>query len=55
MVETDDILQGFLIGSFTLIGLSALAYCLRRRDVKYNMKKSASMEEINSMDSADPV
>ena len=54
MTDADDILQGCLIGAFGFIGIATLAYCLQKRVKTYHMKKSASMEELSSVDTTDP-
>jgi hypothetical protein len=55
MVDADDLLQGFSIAGFSMIILSAIAYCLKRKRASIMMmKKSASMEELSSVDTTDP-
>ena len=54
MADADQVLQGFFIGSLTLGTLSILVYCLRKKYNTYNMKKSASMEDLNSVATTDP-
>ena len=51
----DEIMEGFVIALFTLTGLSTIVYCvrIRMRDHK-KMKQSASMEDLNSIDTQDP-
>jgi len=51
----DELLAGFVIGGFSCVVLSALAYCIKkRRATLVSMKKSASMEELSSVDTTDP-
>lgn len=54
MSDADDILQGCLIGAFGFIGLVSVVCCLQKRVKKYTMKKSASMEELSSVETHDP-
>ena len=55
MSNSDDILQGVFIASFSLIGLSVLSYCIRTKLKNYSkMKQSASMEDLSSVDTTDP-
>ena len=55
MSDTDDIMQGFVIAIFSLAGLSAISYCVRiKLRQQHHMKKSASMEELSSVDTSDP-
>jgi len=54
MVDADDLLQGFAIAGFSIIALSSIAYFLKLRTKKFSMKKSASMEELSSVDTTDP-
>ncbi len=54
MVDTDNILQGILIGGFAFMGISTLVYCLRKKRNEVTMKKSASTEELNSVSTDDP-
>lgn len=51
----DDILQGLVIGGFAFVSLSTLVYCIQKRRSKiFHMKKSSSMEDLNSVDTSDP-
>jgi hypothetical protein len=52
MSDSDSILQGFLIAGFSLIGLSAISFCIRKK--RTQMVKSASMEELSSVSTEDP-
>lgn len=54
-MSSDEIMEGFVIALFTLTGLSTIVYCvrIRMRDHK-KMKQSASMEDLNSIDTTDP-
>jgi hypothetical protein len=54
MADADSILQGVLIGSFGFIGVVSVVYCLKKKAKSYSMKKSASMEELSSVDTTDP-
>lgn len=54
MVDADDLLQGFAIAGFSIIFLSSIVYCLKKKTKSYHMKKSASMEELSSVDTTDP-
>lgn len=55
MTDADDLLAGFVIGGFSCVVISALAYCIKkRRSNLIHMKKSASMEELSSVDTTDP-
>ena len=54
MADADSILQGVVIGSFSFIALATLVYCLKKKAKTYHMKKSASMEELSSVDTTDP-
>lgn len=54
MTQSDDALQGIFIGSLSLVTLITIAYCLKKRFKKYSMKKSASAEDLNSVDTVDP-
>lgn len=51
MADTDWVLQGILIGAFSVIGINIAICCIRRRS---SMKKSASTEELNSVCTDDP-
>jgi hypothetical protein len=52
----DEIMQGFVISLFTLCGVSAFGYCMRLRLKNRSiMKKSESMEDLNSVDTTDPI
>jgi hypothetical protein len=55
MSDTDDILQGVLIGGFAFFGLSLVYYCAQKHRQNVTMKKSASMEELSSVSTEDPV
>lgn len=52
MSNSDDLLQGFLIGTFVFMGITAIGYCVRR--VKPTMVKSESMEDLSSVTTEDP-
>lgn len=54
MADADSILQGCFIAGFSFAGLVALVYCLKKKVKTYDMKKSASMEELSSVDTTDP-
>ena len=54
-MDGDNILQGFLVAGFSLIGISAIFYCVRLRMKTTTLKHSSSMEELNSVGTADPV
>lgn len=54
MENVDSVLQGFLIGTFGLVGVITLVYCLRKKTNIQTMKKSESMEEFNSIETNDP-
>jgi hypothetical protein len=54
MVDADSVLQGCFIGGFAFVGLVTLVYCLKKKAKSYHMKKSASMEELSSVDTTDP-
>jgi hypothetical protein len=54
MSDADSILQGFLIGAFGFVGVVTVAWCLQKKVKKYNIKKSASMEELSSVETHDP-
>jgi len=55
MSDSDDIMQGFLITGFVLIGLSSFGYCIRLRMKNHSkLKQSSSMEDLNSVDTQDP-
>jgi hypothetical protein len=50
-MESDEIMQGFVMGLFGLCGVSGLLYCLRLYLKKTpTMKQSPSMEDLNSED-----
>ncbi len=54
-MSSDEIMQGFVIGMFTLFGLSTITYCIRLRMKNHSkLKQSASMEDLNSVDTTDP-
>jgi hypothetical protein len=55
MADSDDVLQGLFIGGFAFVGVVTLVICLRKKATTYSMKKSASMEELNSVDTVDPI
>ena len=48
MADADTLLQVFLIGGFSVIGAITLVLCLKKKAKTYHMKKSVSMEELNS-------
>ena len=54
MSDTDDILQGFLIGTFVIFGMAFIGCCVRRVKPKMVMLKSPSTEDLNSVDTTDP-
>lgn len=54
MSDADTILQGCLIGAFGVIGVMAVVFCLKKKVKTYHMKKSASMEELSSVETHDP-
>lgn len=55
MANIDDILQGVLIGGFAFIGINLFVCCVRKHRKSVEMKKSASMEELSSVSTEDPV
>jgi hypothetical protein len=55
MSYTDDLLQGLLIGGFAFFGLNLVYYCVRKHRQSVTMKKSASMEELSSVSTEDPL
>lgn len=55
MTDSDGVLQGLLIGTFAFIGLNVVYYCVRKHRQSVTMKKSASMEELSSVTTEDPV
>lgn len=56
MADADELLQGFLIGTFVLIGFSSISYCIRHRlQNKTTLKQSPSMEDLNSVSTEDPL
>jgi hypothetical protein len=54
MSGTDDVLQGVLISGFIFIGLNLAWYCVRKHRQNITMKKSASTEELSSVNTEDP-
>jgi hypothetical protein len=54
MADADSILQGCFIGGLGFAGLVTLIYCLKKKAKTYHMKKSASMDELSSVDTTDP-
>ena len=54
-MSSDEIMEGFVISTFVLCGISTLVYCIRMRMRDHKrMKQSASMEDLNSVDTQDP-
>lgn len=55
MVDSDDILQGFLAATFVICGISAIGYCIRNRmKNQTGLKQSPSMEDLTSVSTEDP-
>lgn len=54
MSDADSVLQGCLIGGFGFICVISVVYCVQKKVKSYSMKKSASMEELSSVDTTDP-
>lgn len=55
MGDTDDVMQGFVIGAFILFGISAFCCCFRfRSKTTATLKQSPSMEELQNAVSEDP-
>jgi hypothetical protein len=54
MTDADVILQGLFIGSLSFGALIAVYICLKKRAKKFHIKKSASTEELSSVDTTEP-
>jgi len=54
-MESDEIMQGFVMALFTLCGVSSLGYCIYAylKRTTPTLKQSPSMEDLNSAE--DPV
>lgn len=55
MADADGILQGIVIGSFTIIGVASLFYCLYKCERKQELKKSDSNQDLVSIETENPV
>jgi hypothetical protein len=55
MADADTVLQGMLIGSFTLVGIVSVFYCLYKCDRKQELKKSDSNQDLVSIEIENPV
>jgi hypothetical protein len=54
MTDADDVLQGIFTATFSVIGLAAICYCVKLRLRNNQFKKSASTEDLSSVDTTDP-
>ena len=54
MSDADTVLSSIFISSFTVVGVCACTYWIRNRRRNISMKKSASMEELSSVETHDP-